>query len=80
MPIHCAGSMLPGRFDLMPIRGVPSFERGKWFIERVPEIGEPVEDRGLNALRVHMAHDQSVSFGRRSVSVRTLWEIPPRAT
>lgn len=63
MPIHCAGSVLPGRFDLMPVRGGPPVERGKWFIERVAEIGEPVEGRGLNAPGVHKAHDQSVSFG-----------------
>jgi hypothetical protein len=64
LPIHRAGSVLPGRFDLMPVvRDGPSVERGKWFIERVAEIGEPVEGRGLNAPGGHMAHDQSVSFG-----------------
>jgi hypothetical protein len=47
----------------MPVRGGPSVERGKWSIERVTEIGEPVERRGLNAPGVYMAHDQSVSFG-----------------
>jgi hypothetical protein len=53
----------PGRFDLMPVRDGPSVERGKCFIERVPEIAPPVESRGLNAPGVHMAHDQSVTFG-----------------
>jgi hypothetical protein len=63
LPIHCAGSVLPGRFDLTPVRSGPSDERGKWFIERVAEIGEPVEGRGLNAPGVHMAHDHSVAIG-----------------
>jgi len=54
--------MLPGSFDLIPMRGGPSIERGEWFIERATEIGQPVKSRGFNAPSVYVAHDQSVSF------------------
>lgn len=55
--------VLAGCFDLMPVRGGPSVERGKRSIERTAEIGEAVKGRGFNPPGVHVARDQSVSFG-----------------
>lgn len=55
--------VLAGCFDLMPVRGGPSVERGKRSIERTAEIGEAVEGRGFNPPGVHVPRDQSVSFG-----------------
>jgi hypothetical protein len=52
-----------GCFDLMPVRGGPSVERGKRFIERTAEVGDPVEGGGFDAPGVHVANDQSVLFG-----------------
>lgn len=61
--------VLPGCFDLIPVRGTPFVKRSERFIQRAAEIGEPVESRGFNAPGIHMTHDQSVSF-RSSERVR----------
>jgi hypothetical protein len=61
--------VLPGCFDLIPVRGTPFVQRSQWFIQRAAEVGEPVKSRGFNAPGVHMTHDQSVSL-RSSERVR----------
>jgi hypothetical protein len=54
--------VLPGRLDLVPVRGTPFVKCSEWFIQRAAEVGEPVKSRGFNAPGIHMTHDQSVSF------------------